>query len=525
MLDFSRFNKIVTLGTCLFFFVLALPNLVPGSVLEAMPGWMPTRKLNLGLDLRGGSHLLLKINIDSYLKEQMGVIRDEIRVKLRGEKIGYTSLTAKPDAVQFGVRVETLPEGPTIEELVAQVDPDLSVEEGDKGAYKVFYGDQAIVKKQHQLLDQSMEIIDRRINETGTKEPNIQRQGNDRILVQVPGVENPEQLKAILGKTAKMTFHLVNEDVSPSQAASGAAQPGSRVLPLASGPGGHVEKIAIMNTVALSGELLTGANASYNNGQPVVEFAFNALGARKFGEVTQANVGKRFAIVLDNQVITAPVIRSAILGGRGIIEGNFTVESANELAILLRAGALPAPLDIIEERSVGPSLGADSIEAGAMASLIAVLLVMGFMVMAYGLFGFYANVAMLAAVVIILGALSLFQATLTLPGIAGIVLTMGMAVDANTLIYERMREEMLNGKSVLAALDSGFRMAFGTIVDSHITTLSAAFILFFVGSGTVKGFAVTLSIGILASLFTAILITRWMVVAWFRKNNPKTLPI
>lgn len=525
MLNFSRFKVFAILGACLFFMVAAAPNLLSDKVVSTLPGWIPSDRVNLGLDLRGGSHLLLRIDLDAYLKEQFATIRDEIRSKLRKEKIGYRSLIAKPKSVGFSVRPETLGEGPGIEELIRELDDALTAEEVEENLYAVTYSEEALQKKKQQLLEQSIEIINRRVNETGTKEPTIQRQGEDRILVQVPGVENPEQLKSILGKTAKMTFHLVNEDVTPTQLARGIVPPGTRIMIIERSNSAVPEKVAVQSRVALSGELLTGANPTFDRGQPIVEFSFNSLGARKFGDITQANVGKRFAVVLDNKVITAPVIRSAILGGRGIIEGNFTVESANELAILLRAGALPAPLDIIEERSVGPSMGADSVAAGEIAVKIAVLAVMVFMFLSYGLFGVFSNIALAANIAIILGALSLFQATLTLPGIAGIVLTMGMAVDANTLIFERIREEARNGKSVMASIDSGFRTAFGTILDSNITTLIAAFILFYFGSGTVKGFAVTLSIGILSSMFSAILLTRLMVATWFHAKRPKTLPI
>jgi protein-export membrane protein SecD len=323
-----------------------------------------------------------------------------------------------------------------------------------------------------------------------------------------------------------MTFHLVNDTVSPGDIAAGSVPADTRILmEEGRGAGAPPEPVAVYSEVALSGEHLTNARASYQDGLPVVEFQFNTLGAQKFGDITTQNVGKRFAVVLDNQVITAPVIRSAILGGRGIIEGNFTTESANQLAVLLRAGALPAPLTIIEERSVGPSLGQDSIEAGTMAAIVGTSLVILFMLLAYGLFGVFANIALLVHLVIILGAMGLMQATLTLPGIAGIVLTMGMAVDANVLIFERIRDEMRFGKSPLASIESGFRLAYGTIMDSNVTTLMAASLLFYFGAGSVKGFAVTLIIGILSTIFASVMFVRMLIIFWIRRTKPKTVPI
>ncbi len=397
--------------------------------------------------------------------------------------------------------------------------------------YSVSFNDRWKKASRAQIIDQSLEIVGRRVNETGTKEPIIQRQGESRILLQVPGLADPEHLKSLLGRTAKMTFHMVDESVSQSDIERGAVPPGDTHC-----AGRRAQSAACIvhraNTpysahVELSGDMLVDARATYDNqtSEPVVAFRFNTTGARIFGKITSENVGKLFAIVLDNKVITAPVIRSAILGGSGIISGSFTAESANDLSLLLRAGALPAPLKIIEERSVGPSLGADSIAAGAKASVIGIGLVVIFMVVFYGLFGLFADIAMLINAFMTLALLSLFDATLTLPGIAGIVLTVGMAVDANVLIYERMREETRNGKSPYQAIDDGFRLAFGTIFDSHVTTLSAALILYFFGTGTVKGFAVTLAIGINCSLYTAVLVTRLMVVTWLKKARPKALPI
>jgi preprotein translocase subunit SecD len=372
-----------------------------------------------------------------------------------------------------------------------------------------------------------MEIARIRIDETGTKEPTIQRQGDERILVQVPGIENTEELKRRLQTTAKMTFHLFHRDAETFR-------PGDRVPPGAialegrertEGQGAPV--YLLRKAAAVGGESLVDSQPTTDQrtGEVVVSFRFDNRGARRFGDVTRTNVGKPFAIVLDDKVISAPVIREPILGGSGQISGGFTFQSANELALLLRAGALPAKTTILEERTVGPGLGADSIAAGKIASIVGLIAVIAFMAVIYGLFGVLADVALVVNMVLILGALSLLQATLTLPGIAGIVLTIGMAVDANVLIFERIREEVRAGRTPISAIDAGYGRALTTIIDANLTTLIAALLLYFFGSGPVRGFAVTLSIGIVTSMFTAIMLTRLMVVAWLRQARPKALPI
>ncbi|MFN8929855.1 MAG: protein translocase subunit SecD [Alphaproteobacteria bacterium] len=529
MLLFPRWKMLIVLLVCAYAALAALPNLLSPKMLERLPSFLPNQSAPLGLDLRGGSHLLLQLDFDAYLREHMANLRDGLRVELRKARVGYVGLKADGGIVTLTIRPETLREDVRLRDIIDRADPNLDMErDGDK--VRLTYSDTKLREMRAHLLQQSIEIVNRRVNETGTKEPIIQRQGNDRIVVQVPGLANPAELKALLGKTAKMNFHLVNEAITPTQISSGAMPQGTRLAAADEasrrvGAESEMARLPIYTEVALSGELLTNAHATFSEAQPVVEFTFNALGARKFGEITQANVGKRFAVLLDNKVITAPVIRSPILGGRGVIEGNFTVESANELAILLRAGALPAPLTIIEERSVGPSLGQDSIDAGTLAALTGTLLVVLFMFLSYGLFGVFANLALMMNLVLILAARSLLQATLTLPGIAGIVLTMGMAVDANVLIYERIRDEIRIGRTPAASIEYGFKAAFTTIFDSNLTTLIAAALLYYFGSGTVKGFAVTLTIGILASMFTAIMLTRLMIYAWARRVRPKTLPI
>ncbi len=416
-------------------------------------------------------------------------------------------------------------------QIVGQFGRALELSEPSPGEYKLSYSAAALKEMQSDLLRQSIEIVDRRVNELGTREPIIQRQGDNRILLQVPGLQDPKRLKDLLGKIAKMTFHLVDHTVPEEsiQAPGAKVPPGTLVLPgddpADARSDGQPRRYAVYERALLSGDMLTDARMTFDqqNSRPVVAFTFNAIGARKFADITSNNVGKQFAIVLDGKVITAPVIQSAILGGHGIITGHFTAETARDLAVLLRAGALPAPLKIIEERTIGPTLGADSIEAGKKASVLGLLLVMTFMLWAYGRFGLYANLSLLMNLVILVACLSMFHATLTLPGIAGVVLMLGMAVDANVLIYERIREEMRSGKTPLSAVDNGFKTAFGTIFDSNLTTLIAAALLFYFGTGAVRGFAITLSIGILASMFTAVLLTRMMVVLWLRRTRPKSL--
>ena len=384
----------------------------------------------------------------------------------------------------------------------------------------------ALIQRRNSAIDQSIEIVRRRIDETGTKEPTIQREGDDRILVQLPGVENPEHVKELIGRTAKMTFQLVDPNAAPQDARGGRLPPGDVLLPSSTTANGQpTQYYVVRRRVMVSGDTLTDAQATFQNSTPVVSFKFDSTGARRFADATKENVGKPFAIVLDGKVISAPVIREPILGGSGVIEGSFTVQTANDLALLLRAGALPAPLTVLEERTVGPDLGADSIHAGALASVVGVVLVVVFMVVFYGTFGIFADIALFFNLCIMLAALTLLGATLTLPGIAGIALTMGMAVDANVLIYERIREEVRGGRSLISSLQAGFERAFGTILDSHVTTLVAGALMFWLGSGPVKGFAVTLSLGVLTSLFSAILVTRLLIVTWLRRLKPKTIPI
>ncbi len=527
MLHFPKWKIFLIAGTCLLFVLLAIPSFLHEDIRNKLPDWMPKKAVSLGLDLQGGSQLLLEVDFDTYMKDQLTNLVDEMRTRFREKKIGYKGLGVADGKVSFSLREKGEAD---VRDVLRLINPELDVSEEAGDNYVVTFNDRWKQRSREQIIGQSLEIVNRRVNETGTKEPIIQRQGDKRILLQVPGLNDPEHLKALLGRTAKMTFHMVDVSVNPDDIERGVAPAGSRILPgdaKDTRGDGRPRRYAILNKVEISGDMLVDAHPSYDDrtNEPIVSFRLNNAGARRFGEVTAANIGKPFAVVLDNKIITAPVIRSAILGGSGYISGGFDTQGANDLALLLRAGALPAPLKIIEERSVGPSLGADSIAAGTKASVIGIGLVVIFMVVFYGLFGIFADIAMLVNAFMTLALLSLFEATLTLPGIAGIVLTVGMAVDANVLIYERMREEIRNGKSPFAAVEDGFRLAFGTIFDSHITTLVAAMILYEFGTGSVKGFAVTLAIGIICSLFTAVLVTRLMVATYMLKKRPKKLPI
>jgi preprotein translocase subunit SecD len=530
MLEFPRWKVILVSVVSLFFVLTAVPNILPAGMRDKLPGFLPSQTIPLGLDLRGGSHLLLELDFNAYKREHFGNVRDALRNELRKAKVGYTDLRASGNEVSLRIRPETVGEDVKIKDLFRKVDPDLTLEEND-GLSRFYYEDKALKALQLRLLDQSIEIVNRRVNETGTKEPIVQRQGTDRIVVQVPGLADPSELKRLLGKTAKMTFHLVNESVSEDAIARGVVPSDTKIFPADDGSDvgedGMPRQYAVMDEVALGGENLVDARVETGHNSPgyVVAFRFNTFGALKFAEITEQNINRRFAVVLDGKVVTAPVIRGAIPGGSGIIEGNFTAESANELAVLLRAGALPAPLTVIEERSVGPSLGQDSINAGTVASVVGITLVVMFMFVSYGLFGLFANLGLALHLVTVLGAMSLMQATLTLPGIAGIVLTMGMGVDANVLIFERIRDEIRFGKSPLAAIKSGFDLAFGTIFDSNLTTLIAAGLLYTLGAGAVKGFAVTLTIGILSSMFASVMFCRMLIIFWARRTKPKRIPI
>jgi len=515
--------------------VLAVPNFLPKDVQESLPGWLPQPGLVLGLDLQGGSHLLLEVDREGIVKQRLSDLRRDARNVLANQNgIGNIITTdeagatitieltdpAQKQQAETALRglqntlSNVLFSGTGVDELAFGETPD--------GKLTVTLTADGIQQRMSSLVAQSIEVVRSRIDELGTTEPSIQRQGDTRVLVQVPGFGDSQRLKNIISQTARLTFHMVYPGMSAEQAEIQGLPAGTMILPSQDGT-----RELLYEDVALGGESLVDAQPSYDpqRGIPVVSFKFDTRGAITFGEITAANVGKRFAIVLDDTVITAPVIQQPITGGSGQISGNFTTASANDLAVLLRAGALPASLNVVEERTVDASLGADSIRAGLTAGVIASVLVVSFMVVAYGLWGVFANVSLVLNIILIFGALSVMGATLTLPGIAGIVLTIGMAVDANVLIYERMREEQRAGKSPIQAINAGFERAWGTIIDSHLTQLVAAVVLYFMGSGPVQGFAVTLALGILTSLFTSYTVTFYQVNMWYRRVRPKRLKI
>ncbi|MEO8881934.1 MAG: protein translocase subunit SecD, partial [Devosia sp.] len=533
MLQFTPIRTAIIVIVALLGIFYVIPNFLTKDQLAAWPGWLPKQTVTLGLDLQGGSYLLLEVNRQGIINDRLAELRRDARNILANQNGIGNIITVSKTALSIELTDPTTLQkaDQALQGLQNNVGgsvigiggvKELTFTDTPDGKIAIGLTDDGISQRMSSLVTQSMEVIRKRIDQLGTTEPQIQREGTDRVLVQVPGFQDSARLKEIISKTARLTFHLVYPNMSAAQAKQQGLPAGTEIVP--SQDGGDE---LIYEDVALGGESLVDAQPGFDQqtSRSVVSFRFDTRGAVTFGDITSKNVGRRFAIELDNQIITAPVIQTPITGGTGQISGNFTSQSANDLAVLLRAGALPASLDIVEERSVGPSLGADSVKSGITAGIVAAVLVVSFMVVAYGLFGFFANISLMLNIVLILASLSLLGATLTLPGIAGIVLTLGMAVDANVLIYERIREEQNSGKSVLGAIDAGFRRAWGTIIDSHLTQLIAATVLFFLGSGPVQGFAVTLGLGILTSLFTAYTVTLYFVGAWYKVRRPKTLRI
>jgi protein-export membrane protein SecD len=525
MMYFTPLKTAIILGLCLLGAILCIPNLFP-----APAAWLPWRQVHLGLDLRGGSYLLLEVDMKAVIKERLDSMVDGVRQALRPGAIFYQTLepqaeqnrillrlrdATKLDAAEAAIRRLISAEGPT-------TTPEFDLASSPDGTIILTLSPVALNARARGAVQQSIEIVRRRIDETGVVDPQITQQGETRVVVQLPGISDPNRIKELLGKTAHMTFQLVDETATTNP--TGAPPPGVDFLPMQDNPN---QKIAVRRRVDVDGGDLTDARAGTNpqTGEWVVNFTFNSIGARRFGDVTRANVNHRFAIVLDGKVISAPVIREPITGGRGQISGSFTAASANDLAVLLRAGALPAPLTVVEERSVGPELGADSIRAGAISLAVGFVLVIGFMATFYGLFGWFANVCLVVNLVLMLGIMSLLQATLTLPGMAGILLTLGMAVDANILINERIREEQRVGRPPLSALEHGFTRAYNTIFDSNVAAFLAHVMLFVFGSGPVRGFAVTITVGIATSMFTAWMLTRLLVSRWYVGRRPQLLPV
>jgi preprotein translocase subunit SecD len=533
MMTLARWKVILVLLATILGLLFTLPNLLPADVVAKLPPFMPKNTLHLGLDLQGGSDLLYSVDTQALRTERLTNMAEEIRGLLRDKQIAFTDLAVKGG--EIGLRITDPGQATlamnTLRQTIGAPLPgaaggrDVTVSPAPDQRIRVAFVPEAFDAEAARAVEQNIEVIRRRIDQMGTKEPDIARRGKDRIDIQAAGESDPERLKTIIGQTAKLTFQMVDESASPEDLAAGRIPPGDEVV---ASTDGIAPNYLLKKRAPVTGEMLTRANAGFdqNTGQPNVEFRLNGIGTRRFADITRQNINKRFAIVLDKKVISAPVIEGVIPGGSGQIHGHFTQESANDLSVLLRAGALPAPMKVEEQRTVGAELGADAVKAGATSAIVGLAATMVFMVLIYG--GLFGGVSLLALVVnalMIVGVMSATQATLTLPGIAGLILTLAVAVDANVLIYERMRDELRAGRTLIAAMDAGFARAFGTIFDANMTHMFSAATMFTIGSGTVKGFAWTLSIGVLTTVFSAVLVTQVLLAWWFRATRPKTLPI
>jgi protein-export membrane protein SecD len=554
VLHFARWKIITISASILLAALLCVPNLLPKAMQESWASY-GIRPMTLGLDLQGGSNVLLEID-RADMKEQLQTqAAGDIRAAMREAKIAYSNVAKTPDGVSVKIskpedmdkakeRMNTLLQPQQGGILSGGTQVNLFTVETLPEGFALKLTDAGLKAKVSAAIQQSLRIVERRVNALGTTEPVIQQQGIDRIAVQLPGIGNPDQVKRILGTTAKLTFQLVCEEqpnsdtqnppqdcraypekdtVDAALKAKKAKNDDGALTPaeLKALPQMWVQT---SSRATVDGQELTDAQPGFDqNNRPVVTFRFNQKGALRFGNLTKDNVNKPFAILLDGVVQSAPVINEPILGGSGQISGNFTTEETGNLSIILKSGALPAKLDIVEERTVGPSLGADSVKAGFVACLIGLVSVMAFMFLPYGFFGLVANLALLANLLLLIACMSFFGFTLTLPGIAGILLTLGMAVDSNVLIYERIREEWRSGRTALSSIEVGFKSALGTVLDANITTLIAAVVLFGVGSGPVRGFAVTLAIGIFTTMFTAFTVTRMIVAIWVKNRRPKEI--
>ncbi len=528
MLQFSRFGNIAIIGACLLGLIFAVPNFFARETVDAWPSWMPKKQIPPGLDLQGGAHLLLAMDSAQLRRDWLQSIRDDARrVVITDGKIpasvtiqgnGVIVRPTRADQVEAALREARKMQQNIGNALLGTSAVDLDITRNDSGQITITPSAAGITQRTANAASAAIETINRRINQLGTAESSVVRQGADRILVQYPGLKDASQLKALIQETARLTFHEVHNQLTAEDAQQGRAPAGWRVFP--SDEAGEPPHL-LRETPVVKGEELVDSQPGFDQqtNQPIITFRFDQSGARKFGRFTQANVGRPFAIVLDGKVLSAPVIQTAILGGTGQISGNFTVDSANRLAVQLRSGALPVDMTIVEERTVGPSLGADSIAAGRFAGIVGALATFLMVITAYGTFGIFAVIALIVNGMIIVALMSGIGITLTLPGIAGLVLTIGMAVDANVLIYERIREELRAGKTAITAIETGFKRAVVTILDSQLTTLAAALLMFWLGSGPIRGFAVTLSIGIFTSIFSAVFVTRLLVVTWLKSQK------
>ena len=527
MTRFSVWHKVVILGISFLGLLFALPTILGERGIRVLPSWLPHQSVNLGLDLQGGAHLLLQVGVEEVVKERLDALLDGVRRVLRREdiKIGYKDLVRRSDHVAFTLTDSAQQDEARRAILASSPLNELAFTAEGQGRVRVALTPVAMRDLIRATIEQSIEIVRSRIDALGTSEPTIQSEGAQRILVQLPGGD-PERIKSLLGKTAKLTFRMLDDTVPALSGQKRLPPAGSEIMP-AYNPASAEPYYMVRKKVNVSGDRLENAAATYDpqQGGYVVSVTFDSVGTRQFARVTKQRVKDRLAIVLDGRVISAPVINEPIPGGTAVISGSFSPTEANDLALLLRAGALPAPLTVLEERSVGPSLGADSIAAGKVASMIGLLLVIVFMVASYGLFGLFANVALVVNLLLMVGALSFLQATLTLPGIAGIVLTIGMAVDANVLIFERIREERLGERTPINAISRGYERALRTIIDANLTTLFATVILYIFGSGPIRGFAVTLSIGLLTSMFTAVMLTRFIITTWLFSSKSQRIPL
>ncbi|ODU00150.1 MAG: protein-export membrane protein SecD [Rhodospirillales bacterium SCN 65-16] len=556
MLNLPRWQTIGIITVTLLAVLFALPNLLPSSVLDHLPGWYAQSRMNLGLDLRGGAHFLLEADLRSLMTERLTNLSDSVRSELRKQQVGFKDVNVEGGRnVVITLRDEA--QRSKALEAIRAVDPTIAIS-GSGDLIRLAYSDQEVAKKKKEVIDQSIEILRRRVDETGTIEPTIVRQGDERILLQVPGIKDTTDLKRKINQTAKLTFHLVNEDVAATGQNIPANLPATTSLvPTREGmqelrrtnpkawediqnanPRMTPDQICrrfqpqclpVLKRVVVGGEDLDDAKSTFEQqqgGRPIISFTFNSAGGRAFCNATRANIGKRLAIQLDGEIISAPVVQSAICGGSGIITGSFTTQQTQEQALLLRSGALPATLSIIQESTVGADLGADAIRSGTTAALVGTAMVALFMFIAYGpLFGGFANLAMLVNLLLVIAGMSILGASLTLPGIAGLVLTVGMSVDSNVLIYERVREEKALGRSAFSSIATGYERAMSAIIDANLTALIAGVLLFGFGSGPIRGFATALTLGLLTHLFTATVFTRMLLSTWVRWRRPTEIVI
>jgi preprotein translocase subunit SecD len=557
MLNLPRWQTIAIIVITALAGLLALPNLLPNSIDDHLPGWYQKNRINLGLDLRGGAYFLLEADLRGVMNERLTNLSDSVRGEMRKQQVAFKSVEIEAGSAVVLVLRDEAQRAKAIEGIRG-LDPSLTIA-GAGDTVRVGYADVDLVRKRKEVIDQSIEILRRRVDETGTIEPTIVRQGDDRILLQVPGIKDTTELKRKINQTAKLTFHLVDENVAATgQNVPAVLPPTTFLVPTREGmqalraadpkkfddiqsanPRLTPEQICrryqpqclpVFKRVVVGGEDLDDAKSTFEGqaqgGRPIISFSFNGAGGRAFCAATRANIGKRLAIQLDSEIISAPVVQSAICGGSGIITGQFTTQQTQEQALLLRSGALPATLTIIEERTVGADLGADAIHSGTVAALVGTAFVILFMLISYGpVFGGFASLAMMVNMLLVFAGMSVLGASLTLPGIAGLVLTVGMSVDSNVLIYERVREERANGRSPFSALATGYERALTAVIDSNLTALIAGVLLFGFGAGPIRGFATSLTLGLLTHLFTATIFTRMILSMWVRWRRPTELPI